>query len=290
MQRAIISKKLNNLLLRNNASRIVNYFSTANGKTEINNNFLVTETVGNICILKMAKAPVNTFDIDMMNLFQNKIVELEEDPHIQGLVLTSAYDGIFSAGLDLKYLANPTPSDFKLFWSTFESMWKTLYLTPLATVAAINGSSPALGAVMALSTDYRIFVSNPKFKFGLNETSLGMIPPLWLQEMTARTIGLREAELHLGHSSMVSPEDALRIGYVDELSTSDALLDAATKKCSNFTKIPIGSRSDYKMYQRKAIGDMAGQASVDMMAENILGDEFQLTIKKIMDGLKKKKK
>mgnify|MGYP001187146549 FL=1 len=44
------------------------------------------------------------------------------------------------------------------------------------------------------------------------------------------------------------------------------------------------------MYQRKAIGDMAGQASVDMMAENILGDEFQLTIKKIMDGLKKKKK
>ena len=50
MQRAIISKKINNLLLRNNTSRIINYFSTANGKTEINNNFLVTETVGNICI------------------------------------------------------------------------------------------------------------------------------------------------------------------------------------------------------------------------------------------------
>lgn len=143
-------------------------------------------------------------------------------------------------------------------------MWKILYTTPLSTVAAINGSSPALGAVIALSCDYRIFVNNNKFKFGLNETSLGMIPPLWLQAMTARTIGDRKAELHLGYSSMVTPEDALTIGYVDELSSSDGALDLAIQKCTNLTKIPKGCRSAYKLQQRQPIADMSGAASVDM--------------------------
>ena len=92
----------NNSLLKNVVGRncIINLIS----KRQFNNTsseLLLEERFGNVCVLKMAKGPVNTFDIDMMKLFQNKIVELENDPEIEGVVLTSAYDGIFSAGLDL---------------------------------------------------------------------------------------------------------------------------------------------------------------------------------------------
>ena len=38
-------------------------------------------------------------------------------------------------------------------------MFQTLYSTPLATCAKINGQCPALGAILALSCDHRVMVS-----------------------------------------------------------------------------------------------------------------------------------
>ena len=34
---------------------------------------LLEERIGKVCVLKMAKGPVNAFDISMMKVFQNKI-------------------------------------------------------------------------------------------------------------------------------------------------------------------------------------------------------------------------
>ena len=111
-----------------------------------------------VCIVKMNKKPVNTFDIAMMNEFASTIETLENDPGVSSLVLTSAFDGIFCAGLDLKYLHKPTEAEFTEFWSTFEGMWAKYYTTSLSTVALINGTSPALGAVLSLASDYRVMV------------------------------------------------------------------------------------------------------------------------------------
>lgn len=36
-------------------------------------------------------------------------------------------------------------NDFREFWSTFEEMWVTYYMSPLFTVAAVNGAAFAGG-------------------------------------------------------------------------------------------------------------------------------------------------
>ena len=130
-----------------------------------------------------------------------------------------------------------------------------------------------------------------KYRFGLNETSLGMIPPLWLQAMTERTLGTRKAEFHLQFSSMLVPEDAKLVGYVDEVcsSTENAML-ASVSKCNEMAKIPAGARSAYKIQQRQPVVEKSGPESVQMMADNILGDEFQRTIQSVSDSLAAKKK
>ena len=244
-----------------------------------------------VCIVKMNKKPVNTFDIAMMNEFASTIETLETDPGVSSLVLTSAFDGIFCAGLDLKYLHKPTEAEFTEFWSTFEGMWAKYYTTSLSTVALINGTSPALGAVLSLASDYRVMVNNEKYRFGLNETSLRMVPPLWLQAMTERTLGARGAEFHLQFSSMLSPKDAAKVGYVDELCGDvDAALQASVSKCIAMSKIPEGARSAYKMHLRQPVVEKSGPESVKMMADNILGDEFQTTIQNVLDQLMAKKK
>lgn len=245
---------------------------------------------GGICVMEMAKPPVNTFDIDMMNEFSRTLSTIEADESIHGLVLTSAFPGVFCAGLDLKFLHKPSREDFVLFWSTFESMWSKYYTSPLCTVAVINGSSPALGAVLSLASDYRVMLDYDKFRFGLNETSLGMIPPLWLQAMTERTLGKRGAEYHLQFSSMLTAKEALQVGYVDALAQdSDAALSLGLDQLHKLVQVPKGARYAYKLRQRQPIAEMAGEDSVNMMADNILGYEFQHTVQNVLDSLAAKR-
>jgi 3,2-trans-enoyl-CoA isomerase len=237
-----------------------------------------------------AEAPVNTFDVRMLELFTSTIKSLEADPAVEGMILTSAFPKVFSAGLDIPALVNPTEEEFRHFWSTFEGLVSTYYMTPLHSVAAIAGNTPALGAVLSICSDYRVMADDDKAKFGLNETSLGMVPPRWLAGMTARTIGERNAELHLGGSSMLSPREALQCGFLDEVCTREELMARAVAASVKACRIPLGARSAYKQMVRKPVADMCGPASVDEMSACILGAEFQATASAIMEALRQRSK
>lgn len=184
----------------------------------------------------------------------------------------------------------PTEADLRRFWSAFETMAESFYMTPLHTTAAIQGNAPALSGVLALCCDYRVMTDSESFRFGLNETSLGMVPPAWLAAMTARTIGERRAELHLGGSSMLTPREALDVGYLDEVCEPDALMQTATAASLKACKIPFKARAGYKQHVRGPVAAMCGPESVDMMTKCILGDEFQTTVAGIMAAMKERKK
>lgn len=240
--------------------------------------------------MRLQKPPVNTFDVPMMEAFISSVKALEADPAVQGLVLTSCSPKVFTAGLNFADLVNPSPADFKHFWSTMERMVATYYMSPLATVAAIGGSCPALGAVLSLASDYRVMVDADKSRFGLNETALGMVPPRWLMGICAQTIGPRKAELHLQNSTMLAPRAALEEGYLDELCTAEELLPTATAFAVRAAKIPAQARAQCKQDQRRAIAETCDQASVDRMAECVLDTEFQATLSAMLEAMQSRKK
>ena len=181
-------------------------------------------------------------------------------------------------------------SDFRHFWSTMEKMVSSYYMSPLATVAAIGGTCPALGAVLSLSSDYRVMVDAEKSRFGLNETALGMVPPRWLMGICAQTIGTRNAELHLQQSTMFAPRAALEIGYLDEVCEAEALLERAVAAATRACKLPAAARAKCKRDQRRAIAEACDEASVARMAECVHADEFQDTLRGMMEAMKKRKK
>ena len=59
-------------------------------------------------------------------------------------------------------------------------MWLSVYMSPIPTIAAINGAAPAGGCLIAMSCDYRILAKHPKIVIGLNETALGIVAPTWV--------------------------------------------------------------------------------------------------------------
>ena len=251
--------------------------------------------------LRMCAPPVNTFTRGVLEEFTTTLRSLEEEGSTRGVVLTSGCPRVFSAGLDLKEMHRPPRDEFVAYWTMFEKMWKRWYLSPLVTCSAVNGNCPALGAVMALSSDVRVMVHDKAFRMGLNETALGMNPPVWLRGLCERTLGARNAEFHLQASTMASPDQALALGYVDRLvvppSSEDnnedeaeaRLIEAALAEMAPLLRIPAQARAQTKHGFRAALAAEADHgASVEVMADSVLGAEFQATVDGILTAMKKK--
>lgn len=167
--------------------------------------------------MQLCSPPVNALSLAMCTELTKTLLELEEDHETKGVVLGSvrcsrissrqsiscccgdadvldsdrkcilsssfcqAVDGVFSAGLDIRsLLVTPDQPIDKVaeFWTAVQDLWLTLYMSPLAIVAAIPGHCPAGGCLLALSCDSRVMVQG-RYGIGLNEVKMGLIPPRW---------------------------------------------------------------------------------------------------------------
>ncbi|XP_067008574.1 enoyl-CoA delta isomerase 1, mitochondrial isoform X2 [Anabrus simplex] len=196
-----------------------------------------------VSTVTMQRLPVNSLNLELLEQLHGAFTTLENN-NCRGMILTSASPTVFSAGLDIMEMYKPNPDRVKKFWTTLQDTWLKLYSTPYATVAAINGHSPAGGCLLALSCEYRIMVG-PKFTIGLNETQLGIIAPKWFQISMTNVIPPRQAELALSTGKMFTTEEALKVGLIDEIANDkqDAIAKAE-KFLAMMAKIPESS-SEY---------------------------------------------
>lgn len=239
-------------------------------------------------LVKLQKPPVNTFDISLLREFQSTIKHLESDGAVRGLILASAQPRVFSAGLDLTRFEDARRSAFEEYWGLVEATWQQYYTSPLATVSAIAGACPAMGAVLALSSDYRIMADHPKYAIGLLETTIGLPPPLWLCELASKSLGHRGAERHLQLGSMLKADAALGVGMVDEVVSEDRLLQVAEERLRELLRIPDAARSLTKQRQRRDTAALAGAASCKATADVVVTDEFQQHLRTVLAGLRSK--
>ncbi|XP_072744638.1 enoyl-CoA delta isomerase 1, mitochondrial isoform X2 [Anoplolepis gracilipes] len=182
-----------------------------------------------ISIISMAKTPVNSLNTELLSALKTSLLEAQNN-HSKGVILTSSLPTIFSAGLDITEMYNTDKKRLTDFWNMLQDTWLTLYSLNIPVASAINGSSPAGGCLLAISTEYRVFVKG-KHSMGLNETQLGIVAPKWFRDPYISLLGYRQAELALLRGSLFKPEEALQIKLVDELARDKA---DAIEKCKNY--------------------------------------------------------
>lgn len=102
-------------------------------------------------------------------------------------------------------------------------------------IAAISGHSPAGGCVLALCCDYRVMCKG-EYVIGLNEVPVGIIVPQAIFELYSFWIGHANAYRSLLTGSLMRPEEALKIGLVDELTESNKIQTTATQRIKMFTQ------------------------------------------------------
>ncbi|KAJ3601739.1 hypothetical protein NHX12_032706 [Muraenolepis orangiensis] len=245
-----------------------------------------------VAVMCMQSPPVNSLNLELLTEFASTLEKLEMDKGCRGVIITSSVPRIFSAGLDILEMFRTSPEHCADFWKAVQEMWLKLYGSNLATIAAINGSSPAGGCLVSMACDYRIMADNPRYSIGLNETKLGIVAPYWFRDTMANTVGHRTTERALGLGLLYSPQEALEVGLVDELVPEDQVLTTATQTMGKWLAIDEHARQVTKSLMRKPTVDKLlfnREADVQNFVSFITQDSVQKNLGMYLKMLKSRK-
>ncbi|XP_065588494.1 enoyl-CoA delta isomerase 1, mitochondrial [Cyrtonyx montezumae] len=258
-----------------------------------NNKILVElDASSGIATMKFKSPPVNSLSLDFLTEFCISLEKLENERACRGLIITSAVPRIFSAGLDITEMCGKSTEHYAEFWRAVQEMWLRMYGSSMATVAAINGSSPAGGCLIALTCDYRIMAENPKYRIGLNETQLGIVAPFWFKDTLVNTVGHRVAERSLQLGLLHSVTEAHQIGLVDEVVPEEKLQEKAAAVVTQWLALPDHARQLSKSMMRKAVLDhllARREEDIQNFVKFTSKDSIQKSLSVYMEMLKKKK-
>lgn len=221
--------------------------------TATNNRLVKIETYSSdsrVAILRMAAPPVNVLSTDMILAILDAIRSIENNPQYKVLVLTSGLLGVFTAGLDIREMYNTTREKHRHFWTSLQQLFSALYISPLITIALINGECPAAGCLLATACDHRLMQS--AYRIGLNETRLGISAPWWFIVPFKNLIGHRQTEKHLQLGTLLRAEDALSLGLVDSVAdTQEQLFEQVDQIVHEWVKVPAQARAQTKLALRQ---------------------------------------
>ena len=145
------------------------------------------------------------------------------------------------------------------------------------------------GTVLSLTADHRLVT--PSVLMGLNEASIGMVPPRWLDLMLEDVVGHKRAEHMLVRGQMYKGGDAVvQAGLGDECAEADDLdelharaMGKAEELASQFT--PHGAI--LKQRFRAAAAAEATDAAVLETWEYVRAEPFQAFVRSFLAKTKK---
>jgi enoyl-CoA hydratase/carnithine racemase len=209
--------------------------------------------------LQLARPPANALNPELVRALRDAIHAAAHGG--ARAVILSGTEGMFSAGLDVPALLQLDRKAMSAFWKDFIDLLRTIALSPVPVVAAITGHSPAGGAVMAIFCDKRIAAAG-KFKIGLNEVQVGLLVPPIIYSALKRLVGEREAERLCVQGLLMLPDEALRIGLVDDVVPGSEVRAAALKWCQELLALPPRAVSGTRRMARADLATLFEELSV----------------------------
>lgn len=188
---------------------------------------IITEVDDSIGILTLNKAERhNAFDELLIDEITSGLLELEDDPRVRVVVLSSTGKN-FCAGADLNWVRRAaTASEQENLRDARElaRLLATLNEFSKPTVARVQG--PAYGAGLGLIAACDIAVATYDTLFALTEVKLGLLPAVVCPYVVA-AIGERYARRYMLSAERFSAAEAYRIGLVHEIVPGEEQLDEA---------------------------------------------------------------
>lgn len=118
-----------------------------------------------------------------------------------------------------------------------EALFRTLLTFPKPAVAAINGHAIAGGCIIAAACDYRVMAEGSG-RIGVPELAVGVpFPTLPFEIVRARVSPGHFRDL-VFTGRTVPPQEAVAVGFVDEIAPLDVLMTRAQQAAERLADIP----------------------------------------------------
>jgi enoyl-CoA hydratase len=168
---------------------------------------------------------LNALNRKTMEELDHCLQQLEQEPGVGVLVLTGAGEKAFAAGADINELARQTPVEGRAFALYGQSVLNRLENLGKPSIAAINGYALGGGCELAMACTLRIAARTARL--GQPEVRLGILPGYGGTQRLARLCGAGVASYLILTGEMLSAEEALRIGLVQQVVEPAELRSAA---------------------------------------------------------------
>ena len=249
---------------------------------------IVTTDHGGVRELRLDRPPVNALTPELVAALHDALTRAPGEG-ARALVLSGS-SGRFSGGLDVPVLVDFDRPAMERLWQDFYRLLLALAASPIPIAAAITGHSPAGGAVLSTYCDYRI-MADGDFRIGYNEVAVGIPMPVAILRCVARVVGPRQAERLCGAGLLISPEEALRIGLVDELVPLERVVERAIEWANGMIALPPNAMAKTRQAARADLVRLMeeGLASEgELLVSNWFSEETQTTLRGIVERMKKK--
>jgi enoyl-CoA hydratase/carnithine racemase len=224
--------------------------------------------------LTLNRPPANSYEIGFMRDLDAAIETANADAGTKVVIFRSASEKFFSGGADIKaFLANTTAANMEMIRTAHRALDK-MAASDKVFIAAINGHALGGGLEMALACDLR-FAAGGKYRMGLPEVTLGLLPGNGGTQRLPRLIGANKALEMMLTGEAVTPEDALRLGIVNRLFPADKLMEeteAYARKLASGASLAI-ARIKQCVYQGIAMNLSDGLALERKLIEPLFDTE-----------------
>lgn len=171
-------------------------------------------------LIRLNRPPVNALDIELNEAIASTFGGLD------GPVVLTGGHRCFSAGVDLRAILDGGPDYTGHFLESLVAGFLAVFDYPAPVVAAVNGHALAGGCVIAMAADVRYMSGGT---IGLTEIAVGVPFPVSAIEICRHVMGTSATAAALG-GEPVTPEEALRLGWIDATVEPDELLDVAAAR------------------------------------------------------------
>jgi enoyl-CoA hydratase/carnithine racemase len=257
------------------------------------NEFVHYEVKKKYAEITIDRPPVHALNLTVLKGIYNSLIKADNDPKVSCILLKSTGTRLFSAGLDLKQnLADFGPEAGREFSEVVRNIPEKMLLMKKPIVTQIQGHAIAMGMILFMSSDLRIFADRPKEEmvFRMPEVVEGMLTRAGSSVTPTISFGLDYAKNILFTGDDLGLEDlppryATRVFPLEKLESETQKFMEKLSKLKKSTMWVV--KTKLNIYNKNYISrcfDLEDEAAITLEGKTFAMDEWD---KKLEDLYKR---
>jgi len=177
---------------------------------------------------------LNALNAEVYQELGQVLKSVYSDRTVRVVIITGAGDRAFAAGADIGTLQGLAVQEARSFAREAKRAVDMIADLPQPVIAAVNGLALGGGCELAMACDMRI--ASTRARFGQPEINLAIIPGGGGTQRLPRLVGVTRAKQMIFTGAVITAEEALSIGLVNEVVEPEELLPAAERMAATLRR------------------------------------------------------